>query len=51
MSAALNGLSGGREPSHTVASNSIEAASTARGVGANHAHQLCFIGSAATEEI
>src|SRR6266478_2750014 len=48
MSAALNELSAGREPSHTVASNSIDAANATLGDGANHAHQLCFAGSAAT---
>src|SRR5258708_799505 len=48
MSAALNELLGGREPSHTVASSSIDAANATLGDGANHAHQLCFAGSAAT---
>src|SRR5271163_270619 len=36
------------QPSHTVASSSIDAANATRGDGANHAHQLCFAGSAAT---
>src|SRR5216684_9282152 len=48
MSAALNELLGGREPSHTIASSSIDAANATLGDGANHAHQPCFAGSAAT---
>src|SRR5260370_1446033 len=48
MSPALNVFSGFRDPIHTVASNSIDAANATLGDGANHAHQLCFTGSAAT---
>src|SRR6266404_6912348 len=35
-------------PTHTIASASIEAANATRGDSVNHAHQLCFAGSAAT---
>src|SRR6266478_5142722 len=48
MSPALNVLSCVRDPIHTTASSSIEAANATRGDGANHAHQLCLAGSAAT---
>src|SRR5437588_11245017 len=48
MSVALNELSVGREPSHTVANTSLDATNATRGDGANHAHQLCLVGSAAT---
>src|SRR5262249_53183270 len=37
-----------RDPTHTVASNNIDAANATRGDGVSHAHQLCFTGSAAT---
>src|SRR5690349_7880133 len=38
----------GRVPTQTVARTSIAAAIATRGAGINHAHQLCFTGSAAT---
>src|SRR5260370_7790569 len=46
--AALKGKSGGGDPSHTVDSSSIDAENATLGDGANHVHQLCFAGSAAT---
>src|SRR5712664_1072711 len=48
MSPALNVFSGFRDPSHTIASSSIDAANATLGDGANHSHQPCFAGSAAT---
>src|SRR5258707_1962640 len=48
MSPALNGSFGMRDPTHAIATASIAAANATLGDGANHAHQLCFAGSAAT---
>src|SRR5260370_38480261 len=45
---ALSEGSGALEPSHIIASTSIDAANATLGDGANHAHQLCLAGSAAT---
>src|ERR1700719_4367098 len=47
-SLAFSEGSGGREPSHIIASTSIDVANATLGEGANHAHQLCLVGSAAT---
>src|SRR5260370_22712431 len=48
MSPALRFTSGDRDPIPTVANSSIDATNSTLGEGANHAHQLCFAGSAAT---